>query len=862
MGEVYRARDTRLHRDVALKILPEQFASDLDRVARFHREALVLASLSHANVAAIHGIEEDAASRLHALVLELVEGLTLADRLAIGPLPLEESLAVARQIVDGLHAAHGRGVVHRDLKPSNIKIRDDGTVKVLDFGLAKMLDTADAVDPSMAPTRTSPPATRVGVILGTPAYMAPEQARGQTADARSDIWAFGVVLYEMLTGVRPFEGGTVSEVISEVLKSEPDWNRLPAETPESIRRLLRRCLKKDLARRLHDIADAALDLDDIETESRGGRVESRSPGRERWLLVSVLVATTTLAALAGAQLMRQEARGLVAPESRFEIATERPPEGDIDLAISPDGLKIVYAAVRNDETKLWLRSLDSVAARPLPGTENAVQPFWASDSRSIAFFAGVYLKRIDVDGGTVNTLARAAAPRGGTWNRDGSILFAPTLASTIALLPAAGGRPTAVTRLSPGQVEHFQPRSLPDSKNYLYHVRADDGTTRVVIGDLGGSNSRHLLDADDVAFHPLSGHLLFLRQGTLFSQAFDPVRFELTGVASPLADRVAAFDVSDAGPIVYRTISLAARRQFVWFDRAGEELARVGEPDDANTTMPDLSPNGRYVALTRTVNGNRDVWLLEVARGLLSRFTSHPAQEGNPIWSPDGQSIVFNSNREVNFDLYVKPISGTAPEDRLLTTTQSKSSTGWSSDGRLLLFRSVDPETSHDLWALPLEGDRTPFPVVRGEFIEPYGQLSPDGKWIAYQSDESGRAEVYVRPFRNAGTQTRISTDGGAQMRWRHDGRELIYVALDGRMMAVPLRLNGDTLEAGAPVALFAARIGDVVSRASGYLQQYVMTPDATRFLVNSVVDSGSAPPITVILNWRPDRLTSSSPRR
>jgi serine/threonine protein kinase len=851
MGEVYRAHDTRLQRDVALKILPEPFASDPDRLTRFHREAQVLASLSHAHIAAIYGIEEDAASRLHALVLELVEGPTLADRLAVGPLPLDESLAVARQILDALHAAHERGVVHRDLKPSNIKIRDDGAVKVLDFGLAKMLDTVDAAGPSIAPTITSPAATRAGVILGTASYMAPEQARGQTADARADIWAFGVVLYEMLTGARPFDGTTVSEAISEVLKSEPDWNRLPAETPENIRRLLRRCLKKDRARRLHHIADAALDLEEIEAEPRGGHVELRSPLRGRWLLVWALVATT-LAALAGARLWRQQAPGLLAPESRFEIATERLPDGpSVDIAIAPDGLKIVYTAVTNSETRLWLRSLDSVAARSLPGTENAVQPFWSPDSRSIAFFAGVSLKRIDLDGGTVRTLARAAAPRGGTWSRDGSILFAPTLASTISVLSSAGGPPTAVTRLSPGQIEHLAPRFLPDGRHYLYLARGNDGT-HVALGDLGGSNSRDLLDADDAAFHLPSGRLLFLRQGTLFSQAIDLERFALTDVASPLADGVAAFDVSEAGPIVYRTISSSARRQFVWFDRAGKELARVGEPDDGNTMMPDLSPNGRYVALTRTVNSNRDVWLLELARGVFSRFTFHPAQEGSPIWSPDGQSIVFNSNREVSFDLYVKPTSGSAPEERLLTTPQSKSPTGWSSDGQFLLFRNVDPETSHDLLALPLHGDRTLLPIVRGEFIESYGQLSSDGRWIAYQSDESGRAEVYARRFRNAGAPIRISTGGGAQMRWREDGRELIYVALDGRLMAVPLRLNGDSLEPGAPVPLFATRIGDVVSRESGYLQQYVMTPDATRFLMNTVVDAGSVPPITVILNWRP----------
>jgi len=854
MGEVYRARDTRLQRDVALKVLPQEFASDPERLARFQREARVLASLSHPNIAAIFGIEEDGTSRLHALVLELVEGPTLADRLRLGRIPVDEALSIARQIVDGLEAAHERGIIHRDLKPSNIKIRDDGTVKVLDFGLARMLAGGDPVEASIAPTITSPAATRAGVILGTAAYMAPEQAKGQTADARADVWAFGAIFYELLTGGRTFGGETVSEVISEVLKTEPDWRRLPAETPDTIRRLLRRCLRKDRARRLHSIADARLDLD-VEDESLADRVEARSAVRKRWPLVSVLAVMTMLAAVAGARVWRQQSPASFAPESRFEIATERLPNGAVDLAISLDGLKIVYTAVTNGQSRLWLRSLDSVVARPLAGTENAVQPFWSPDGRSIAFFTGVHLKRIDLDGGAVRTMARAPAPRGGTWSRDGSILFAPTLPSTISLLPASGGQPTEVTRLSPEQFQHVGPRFFPDGKNYLYSARGNDGTTRIVLGDLGGSNSRHLLDADDAAFHLPSGRLLFLRQGTLFSQAFDLVRFELTGVPSPLADRVAAFSVSEAGPIVYRAISAAARRQFVWFDRAGKELARVGKPDDADPYDPDLSPNGRYVALTRTVDGNRDVWVLEVARGVVSRFTSHPAQDGTPRWSPDGQRIVFNSNREINFNLYVKPISGTAPEEQLLLrTTQSMSPTYWSPDGRFLLFRSVDPKMSHDLWALPFFGDKMPFPVVRGEFIESYGQLSPDGRWVAYQSDESGRAEVYVRPFQNAGAQVRISTDGGAQMRWRQDGRELIYVALDGRLIAVPLRLQGDDLQAGAPLPLFVARMGDIVSRDSGYYQNYVMTPDAARFLINTIVDADSVPPITVILNWRPSQ--------
>jgi Tol biopolymer transport system component len=566
--------------------------------------------------------------------------------------------------------------------------------------------------------------------------------------------------------------------------------------------------------------------------------------------------TTTIAATAGVQLWRQEAPAVMAPESRFEIATARPPDGPIDVAISPDGSKVVYTAVTDGESRLWLRSLDSVSARSLAGTENAIAPFWSADSRSVAFFAGVQLKRIDLDGNAVRTLAHASMGLGGTWAGDGTILFSPNLSSSLSLLAASGGEPAVVTRLSPGQLNHQQPRILPGGRQYLYHAATNAGMRSIFVGDLAGSGPRHLLDADDAAYHAPSGRLLFLREGTLFSQPFDRLRLELTGVPSPLADRVAAFAVSEAGPIVYRAISAAARRQFVWFDRAGKELGRVGDPDDADRGDLELSPNGRHLAVHRTDNDNQDIWLFEVARGVSMRFTTHPAHDFSPHWSPDGQTIVFDSNREDVFDLYVKSVREKASEERLLRAARwhGASVSDWSSDGRFLLFRTTDPETSHDLWALPLQGERTPFPVLRSEFIEPYGQLSPDGKWVAYQSDESGRAEVYVRPFRGAGAQIRISTTGGAQMRWRQDGRELTYIALDGRLMAVPLRVDGDDLEVGAPVPLFATRVGDVVPRRGGYFQNYVMAPDSTRFLMNTSVEGQSVPPITVILNWRPGR--------
>jgi serine/threonine protein kinase len=855
MGEVYRARDTRLHRDVALKILPERFASDPDRLARFHREAHTLASLSHPNIGAIHGLEEDSRSKLHALVLELIEGPTLADRLVHGPLSLDEAVPIARQLVDALDAAHEKAVIHRDLKPSNIKVRDDGTVKVLDFGLAKMLDASGAADASLAPTITSPAVTGPGVVLGTAAYMAPEQARGKMADARADIWAFGVVLYEMLTGVRPFEGETVSEVISEVLKSEPDWTRIPAETPPALRRLLRRCLHKDRGQRLRAIADARFDLNDGASESVGpGLGASASRNRERWLLVGALAVATAFAVLAGARLWRQATAVVPLPESRLEISTARSTGVNPDLAISPDGSQVVYSAVVQGQPSLWLRSLNSVDARQLPGTDNAYRPFWSADSRSVFFFAGVQLKTIELDGGSIRTLARAPLGFGGTANGSRTILFAATLTAPLSILPAGDRAPRAATSLAPGQVAHSFPSFLPDNRHYVYVAQATDGRLAIYTGSIDDSSPRHLIDAEAAAFHALSERLLFLRQGMLFSQPFDPNRLELNGRAELVAEGVAAFSVSDAGPIVYRTTAAPIRRQFVWYDRTGRSLGSVGDPDAGEPGDPDLSPDGRYIAMSRTATGNRDIWLLEVARGLLTRFTTHPATDVSPRWSPDGTRIVFDSNRENVFDLYVKPLANAATEERILRTTQSKSVTQWTSNDQFMIFRSVDPETSHDLWALPLRGDKTPFPLVRGDFVEAYGHLSPDGKWFVYHSDESGRTEIYVRPFRGAGAPIRISTAGGGQMRWRRDGRELIYVALDGRLMAVPIQVSADgsRLDAGTPVALFATQAGESVPLQGGYNQRYMMTPDASRFLISTIVGDESVAPITVIQNWRP----------
>jgi eukaryotic-like serine/threonine-protein kinase len=861
MGEVYRARDTRLHRDVALKILPEVFASDPDRRARFEREAQALAALNHPNIAAIYGFEDSSATALpsiRAIVLELVEGSTLDERIAGNPLPLDEALSIARQIADALSAAHEQGIVHRDLKPANIKVRSDDTVKVLDFGLAKMLDPEAAALESaspLAPTVTSPVVTRAGIIMGTAAYMAPEQATGRLADRRADVWAFGVVLYEMLTGSRPFAGESNSEVISEVLKSEPDWSRLPAETPASVRRLLRRCLQKDRARRIRDIADARIELDEADSWS-GEMPMASGRSRERWLLWSVTAIAALLAIVQSVRLWTRSTTTPTPAETRLEISAPFSPAAYAggtavpeSLAISPDGRKVVFSAPADGALRLWLRTFDASTARPLPGTDTAVLPFWSPDSRSIAFFADSQLKRIDIDGGTIKTLARAPFGVGGAWADDGTILFAPIFSGPLYRTTADGGEPRVVTKLASGHSNHRLPRLFPDQRHFLYAI----GNQPVVfVGDLNGGEPRRLVDADFADIHVPSKRLLFVRQGTLFSQPLDMKTWTLSGQPEPLAEQVVSLAASRSGTVVYRTSPRPGGRQFIWFDRSGKESARLGDPDHVITGDPDLSPDGQSVALHRIVDGNPDIWLLETMRGVPSRFTFEPHANYSARWSPDGQRLVYNSNRTGVFDLYLKSSSGTGDEELLLATPQNKSASDWSPDGKMILFRSVDPETSHDLWAMPVDGDRKPFPVVRTNFVEAFGQFSPDGKWIAFQSNESGRYEVYVQPFPGPGAKNQVSTRGGAQMRWRRDGRELFYIGLDSRLMAVPIRSSAEGIVPGEPIALFEARVGEIVPRQSGYNLSYVVAPDGQRFLISTVIEEPAASPISVMLNWQP----------
>jgi Tol biopolymer transport system component len=852
MGEVYRARDTKLGREVALKILPEAFALDPDRLARFKHEAQVLASLNHTNIAAIHGFEDSPSTGsgqagVHALVLELVEGPTLADRIAQGAMPLDEALPIARQIAEALEAAHEHGIIHRDLKPANVKLRPDGTVKVLDFGLAKTLERGAATSSmSMSPTLTSPAATGIGMILGTAAYMSPEQARGKIVDKRSDIWSFGCVLYEMLTGRRPFEGEDVTEVLARVLEREPNLTALPPEVPAAIGRLLRRCLEKDRKRRLPDIGVARLEIDEALTAPAGGAtpaVPRPAAARRERLLWAAAVLVAASAAGVGVFLRPSP---VDAPEMRLQIVTP-PGSPPSNFAISPDGQHVVYGG----PGRLWLRSLASEEARPLEGSTGGALPFWSPDSQSIAFFQAQQLKRIAIVGGTPQILTAAGSDWGGTWSAEGVILFAPAGTSPLFRIPATGGTPIEATRLtSPQQAGHRFPSFLPDGRRFLFFVTGTPAVQGVYLGSLDSTDATRVLESETAAVFTPPDYILFGRQDALFAQRVDPDSLERVGdpfliaedlMAHPNSAAGIALSSSLAGPVAYRASAETTRRQWTWFDRSGKQTGVVGEPGTALSNSVRLSPDGRTVATSRRINGNIDIWLSEIARGVADRFTSNPAADVRVVWSPDGARIAFDSARRGigRYDLYVADVANPGSETVLLESPENKNIWDWSPDGRFILYSLINGAT-RDLWALPLDGDRKPFPVTQTVFEESAGRFSPDGRWIAYTSNESGSTQVYVRPFPGPGRAVRISTSGGGAPHWRADGREIFY--FDGnQLMAAPVAAQPTGLDVSAPVMLFAAPAGR---------RAYDVSRDG-RFLIDVSLDGAPNPPITILLNWK-----------
>lgn len=874
MGEVYCARDSTLGRHVAIKVLPERFALDADRLARFKREAHILASLNHTNIAGIYGLEESSAMR--ALVLEFVDGPTLADRIAHGPLAIDEALAVARQIADALEAAHDQGIVHRDLKPSNIKLRPDGIVKVLDFGLAKALDhpSAAAVDATVSPTITSPALTHAGIILGTAAYMSPEQARGRAADRRSDLWAFGCVLYEILTGVRAFGGSDVSDSLAAVIRDEPDWKALPQRTPVAIRRLLRRCLAKDRKERIADASTARLEIDAARARDASedvDRSESRPPLWRRpstaWAVaIAAIAVAAAISRIALTQASDDDTRvvqAIVPPAENtvvgapsFLVATQA-----LSIALAPDGRSLAYVASGpSGPWRIWLRPLGEGVAHPLAGTEGGTRPFWSPDSRSIAFFADNKLKRVDIGGGPVLTICdNPGTAGGGTWNTAGVIVFGIGLVAgssgPLYRVEASGGTPVQITAFEATvpDTKDVTPSFLPDGRHFLYTRLSSTTMPSTYIGALDESGSTRLMDgATNVQY--AAGRILFLRGTTLVAQPFDAQRLVLSGEVAPVLEgvmvdpfsRTGVFSVSSSGILAYRSSLQPAPSQLTWFDRSGRVSGVLGEPGDYNTV--NLSPDGTRAAVTlRDADGNLDVWLVDIARGVRTRFTFDAADETQALWSPDGTRIVFDSLRSGRVHPYQKSATGSGNEDQVDASSVPKYPTSWSPDGAFLVSNSPagSARTGNDLWIVPLAGDRKPFVYLQTPFQETRAQFSPDGKWIAYGSTESGRFEVYVAPFPGPGRAWRVSAAGGNSPRWRRDGRELFFVSADSMLMSVDVDGRSASFVVGQVQPLFSIRMRDQTLGIP-----YSVTADGQRFLVNTPVDRNAATPISLVINW------------
>jgi len=852
MGEVYRAADSRLKRDVAIKVLPAALAQDADRLARFRREAELLAALNHPNIAAVYGLEES--EGVVAIVLELVDGEMLG-----GPLPLADALPIARQIADALEAAHEKGIVHRDLKPANVKVTAAGTVKVLDFGLAKALDSGGGAAATMMSaggesatrlqTIAAPATTEIGVILGTVAYMSPEQARGKPVDRRTDIWAFGCVLYEILSGARAFPGDGPADTLAHIVSSEPDWRALPADTPPSIVRLLERCLEKDPKRRLHDIADARIEIDDAIARPTQKRVAARAQAawdRFLWGAASGLVVAMAIAAYAWATRRAPEA----APIVRFDVDAGSPSPSS--LALSPDGRQIAA----NSRAGLWIRALDRVDGRVIAGTAGAAYPFWSPDGRFVAFFAGGKLKKADAIGGAIQTLGDAPNGRGGTWNRDDVIVFAPRTDGALLRIAASGGVAAPVSALDRGrdEVAHLYPWFLPDGRHFLYLAKnANPANTALMVASLDGRDTKRVQTTDRKAAFVPPDRLLFVRDNTLMAETFDPVRFEVRGDPKPVAEQIenfpltlaAAFSASDTGVLAFQARTQA--RMLTWLDRAGRALSTVG-PVAAYMNVA-LSPDQRRLATDREDSGGGDIFLVDLDRGTSSRFTFDAARDGWPLWSKDGARVVFSSARDGGvWNLYQRPTNGSSQEELLLRSSGDKLSCCWSRDDRALIYQQRDPKTQWDLWMVPLAGDKKPIPLLTTPFNEYQADLSSDGKWLAYVSDETGEPEVYVQPFPPNGSKWQLSMGGGTQPKWRRDARELFFLDAGAALMSATVSAGaaaeGGTFKADVPVKLFQANVFLGWPKNS-----YDPSADGQRFLVN-VLQNGTLPPLTVVLNW------------
>jgi serine/threonine protein kinase/Tol biopolymer transport system component len=858
MGEVYQAHDTKLGRDVAIKVLPEAFAHDPERLARFQREAKMLASLNHPNIAIIHGLEQSGSTSY--LVMELVPGETLQDRVKRdGAVPIEESLAIAKQIAEALEAAHEKGIIHRDLKPANVKVTPEGKVKVLDFGLAKAFE-GDSVTEDMSNSPTlSRAATMQGVILGTAAYMSPEQARGKSVDKRTDIWAFGCVLYELLTGKEAFHGEDITEILAAVVLKEPALDALPANIYPPIRVLLQRCLRKDRRQRFHDAADVRIEIQEALSAPATGvpTVPEVHKGTVwRWTMISGL-ALLIVAAIAGLAIWNLKPTPPVAvtrsvfllpPGQRFLDLTEPV------VAISPDGKQLVYVASGGGAQQLYVRPMDSFDAKAVPGTEGGSEPFFSPDSQWIGFFAGGKLKKVSISGGAAVTLSDASEPRGGAWGPDNTIVLSPAASSVISVVPAAGGTPQPLTTLDSknGEGSHRWPEFLPGGKAVLFNATTFNAQTAAAPLALYVRKTGERRDLMQVGMRPRyapSGHLLFSQGGTLMAVPFDPGRLQVTGAAAPILEGImqsastgaTQYSFSDSGTLVYIPggNQAAERQRLVWVDRKGTEQA-LAVPAHA-FERPRVSPEGRRIAVAIAEPGNQ-IWIYDLSRETLTRLTFEGRNNVDAVWTPDGKRVTFESGPPGN--LFWQPADGSGKAERLTTNKNGQIPNSWSPDGQVLAFAEVGP-ASRAIWTFRLS-DRKSQVFLQTPFNEGAPVFSPDGRWLAYGSDESNRPEIYVQPYPGPGGKWQISTDGGTEPTWNHNGRELFY-RQGNKMMAVDVTTQ-PTFSAGKPRMLFE---GQYSLNATPSTRNYDVSLDGQRFLmVKPGEQEQTTAQINLVLNW------------
>ncbi len=892
MGEVYRATDTKLNRDVAIKVLPEAFALDRERMARFQREAQVLASLSHPSIASIFGIEESDGRR--ALVMELVEGEDLSVRLARGPVPLEEALRYALPIAEGLESAHERGVIHRDLKPANLKITPDGRIKILDFGLAKALEgspSSTSSDPSQSPT-LSLAATQAGIILGTAAYMSPEQASGRAADKRADVWSFGVVLFEMLSGRRLFEGETVSHTLADVLRADVDWSRLPATTPAPIVRLLHRCLERDVKRRLRDIGEARIVIEEqlagltsASTSSAAAAAAAAQapappvPASRPMLPWAVAAAALVVAAVASTSWWLS---GEAAPATRMHVDVKI---GDAQLftqigsalELSPDGSRVAYVT---DES-LFIRPLDQLSGIPLVsgarGSTAPYHPFYSPDGQWIAYVTTTELLKVPVSGGTPLKLCAVDRSRGGTWAPDDTIIFAKSPNTGLFRVQASGGEPQPLTTLdtAAGEATHRWPQVLPGGDAVLFTVHTqitgnfDDAAIDVVM--LATGERKRVHSGGSFARYIPSGHLVYVNRGTLFAVPFDLGSLETTGNPAPVVQNVTAnaeegtaqFTFASTGLMAYvRGGPLIPRYPIVWVDREGRMTRLLDE--EGTYANPRLSPDGRQLSLTVLRDGNWDIWVYDLEREVSTRLTFDEGSDTEQLWSPDGRSLIYSSTQDGADSLFRKAADGSGEAEQVGKYKNPMWGSAWSYDGRYVFFTTTSP--SYDVGVMEI-GKEEPTLLLNTPFAELDGAPSPDGRWVAYSSDESGRTEIYVRSFEPGGGRWQISDTGGGYARWSGTGKELFY-RTDTGIMAVSIEAAGDSLRTGRPRELFsgAFRGGTGGTTVGGStFADYEVSRDGQRFVmfpIAATTEESRAGLVTLVSPWFEELRNTFNTRR